>query len=158
MIDLNGPNVKIKPPGPKSKELLELKEKYVAKGVSVAHPVLVDKAHGVYVQDVDGNVYIDFAGGIGVLNAGHTPVEVVEAIKEQSEKLLHTCFMVLAYEPYLRLAEKMYEVTPEGLDKTVFSTAVQKLLRMQLRSQFTILESKALSHLITHFMGVLEQL
>ena len=80
MNDLNGPNVKIKPPGSKSKELLELKEKYVAKGVSVAFPIVVDKAHGVYVQDVDGNVYIDFAGGIGVLNAGHTPDEVVEAI------------------------------------------------------------------------------
>jgi len=117
---LYGPNIKVKPPGSKSKELMKLKEKYVAKGVSVTHPIVVDRAHGVYVQDVDGNVYIDFAGGIGVLNAGHTPVEVVEAIKEQSEKLLHTCFMVLAYEPYLRLAEKMYEITPEGLDKTVF--------------------------------------
>lgn len=53
-----------------------MREWYVPRGVSVTHSIVVDKAHGVYVQDVDGNVYIDFAGGIGVLNAGHTPDEV----------------------------------------------------------------------------------
>ncbi len=116
-MDARGPSIKVTPPGPKSREILERKERYVARGMAVAHPIVVSRAHGALVEDVDGNIYIDFAGGIGVLNAGHTPDEVVEAIKEQSEKLLHTCFMVLPYEPFIDLAEKMVEITPANLTK-----------------------------------------
>ncbi|ADD09152.1 aspartate aminotransferase family protein [Candidatus Aciduliprofundum boonei] len=135
---MEGPKIKVVPPGPKSQEILKLKDKYVARGMSVAHPIVVERAHGAFVEDVDGNVYIDFAGGIGVINAGHTPDEVVEAIKEQSEKLLHTCFMVLPYEPFLHLAERMVQITPANLEKVALfnsgAEAVENAIKIAIYS------------------------
>ena len=64
---------------------------------------MADHGHGARLTDVDGKEYIDFAGGIGVLNLGHTPDAVVDAIKQQAEKMLHSCFPVAAYEPYLEV-------------------------------------------------------
>ncbi len=88
------------------------KNQYVANGISSLYPIIVESAKGAVVTDIEGNEYIDFYGGIGVINAGHCPESVVAAIKEQAEKLLHSCFMVGMYEPYIQLAEKLCQITP----------------------------------------------
>ncbi|MGQ9588171.1 MAG: aspartate aminotransferase family protein [Thermoplasmata archaeon] len=107
-------------PGPKSAELLKLKEKYISKAISISAPVFIDKAEGSLFTDIDGNVLIDMGSGIGVTNVGHCPKEVVAAAKKQAEKFLHTCFMVTPYEGYVRLAEKLANVAPHaGLAKSV---------------------------------------
>ncbi|MCK5916632.1 MAG: 4-aminobutyrate--2-oxoglutarate transaminase, partial [Deltaproteobacteria bacterium] len=93
------------------------KEQYVARGISALAPIFIESAKGATITDIDGNDYIDFYGGIGVINAGHCPQPVVDAIKEQAEKLLHSCFMVGMYEPYVQLAEKLCQITPGDHDK-----------------------------------------
>ncbi len=106
-------------PGPRGQELLERKLKVVSRGVSNATPVFVDEARGAVVKDVDGNVFIDFYGGIATLNAGHCPEPVVRAIQRQAEKILHTCFMVTMYEPYVELAEMLVSLAPGQFPKKV---------------------------------------
>lgn len=104
-------------PGENSQKLTELRNQNVASGISSVMPVFVKKASGAIIEDVDGQKFIDFAGGIGVVNIGHNHPAVVKAIKEQAEKYLHTCFMVAAYEPYVKLAKKMNEITPGNFHK-----------------------------------------
>ena len=98
--------------GGKTLDLLARKNQFVAQGISNLAPIFVESAKGAVLKDIDQNTYIDFYGGIGVINAGHCPEAVVDAIKEQAEKLLHTCFMVGMYEPYVELAEKLCQITP----------------------------------------------
>ena len=93
-------------PGPKSRQLYREVEQNVPKGVGHQTPIAVSSARGATITDVDGNTYLDFAGGIGVLNVGHCPDQVVKAIKEQADNYLHACFHVVIYEPYIRLANK----------------------------------------------------
>jgi 4-aminobutyrate aminotransferase / (S)-3-amino-2-methylpropionate transaminase / 5-aminovalerate transaminase len=97
--------------GSRTESLLAMRDTYVARGVSLA-PIVADHAHGARLVDVDGKEYIDFAGGIGVLNLGHTPDAVVAAIKEQADALLHSCFPVAAYEPYLEVSKLLCEHSP----------------------------------------------
>ena len=73
-------------PGPKSAELLKIRKGNVTDAVGMLAPVFVDRAEGAMVQDVDGNIFVDFVAGIGVLNVGHSHPEVVEAVKAQAEK------------------------------------------------------------------------
>jgi 4-aminobutyrate aminotransferase/(S)-3-amino-2-methylpropionate transaminase len=104
-----------------SAELAELRSKYVPRGITTAHPVVVDRAQGSELWDVDGRRYIDFAGGIGVMNVGHGHPRVMEAVREQLERATHTSFQVVAYESYLRLAERLCEVAPlPGPKKAIF--------------------------------------
>src|SRR5437899_1489624 len=108
-------------PGPKSKALSERRAKAVPRGLSHGTPIYVAKAEGAWLEDVDGNRYIDFAGGIGCLNVGHRREEVVDAVKDQLDRFLHTCVQVTPYESYVRLAERMNEVTPgKFAKKTIF--------------------------------------
>jgi 4-aminobutyrate aminotransferase / (S)-3-amino-2-methylpropionate transaminase / 5-aminovalerate transaminase len=102
--------------GSKTEALLSKRDRYVARGVSIA-PIFADHAHGARLTDADGREYIDFAGGIGVLNLGHTPDAVVAAIREQAEQLLHACFPVAAYDPYLEVCRMLCELAPGGHDK-----------------------------------------
>jgi 4-aminobutyrate aminotransferase/(S)-3-amino-2-methylpropionate transaminase len=97
--------------GSQSESLRAGRDRYVARGVSV-QPIFADRAHGATLVDVDGREYIDFAGGIGVVNLGHTPEAVVAAIKEQADRLLHSCFMVAGYEPYVEVCRLLAELTP----------------------------------------------
>lgn len=107
-------------PGPKSLELGKLREKYVSKSVGISHPLFIDKAEGSMFYDVDGNSLIDMGSGIGVLNVGNRPKEVVAAVKKQADKFLHLCFQVTPYESYLRVAEKLAKLAPHpGLTKSV---------------------------------------
>jgi 4-aminobutyrate aminotransferase / (S)-3-amino-2-methylpropionate transaminase / 5-aminovalerate transaminase len=102
--------------GSKTEALLEKRDRYVARGVSIA-PIFADHAHGARLTDADGREYIDFAGGIGVLNLGHTPEAVVAAIREQAEQLVHACFPVAAYDPYLEVCKMLCELAPGTHDK-----------------------------------------
>jgi 4-aminobutyrate aminotransferase/(S)-3-amino-2-methylpropionate transaminase len=105
-------------PGPKSSELLRLKEQYIARGYGNACSMFADRAEGALVQDMDGNVFIDFAGGIGILNVGHSPSEVVQALKNQIDQYLHTGHIFLM-EPLVQLAAVLAEVTPGNFAKKV---------------------------------------
>jgi 4-aminobutyrate aminotransferase len=100
----------------RTQELMAKRDAYVARGVSLA-PIVAASAHGSRLVDADGREYIDFAGGIGVLNLGHTPEAVVAAIKEQAETLLHSCFPVAAYEPYLEVCRLLVEHSLGDFDK-----------------------------------------
>jgi len=98
----------------KSEQLLERRKNAVANGVGVFNTATVQHAKGAIITDVDGRELIDFAGGIGVVNAGHCPEPVVEAIREQAGKYLHTSFNVVTYEPYIQLCEELCEILPHG--------------------------------------------
>jgi 4-aminobutyrate aminotransferase/(S)-3-amino-2-methylpropionate transaminase len=112
--------LRTKIPGPQSRRLFQDREKHIPKAVFQVTPIFAARAHGAILEDVDGNRFIDFAGGIGSLNAGHTPHEVVEAIQEQSEHFIHTCFHVTMHRPYVELAEKLNSLTPGKFPKKTF--------------------------------------
>jgi 4-aminobutyrate aminotransferase/(S)-3-amino-2-methylpropionate transaminase len=107
--------------GDGSAELKALRERYVPRGITTAHPVVVDHAQGSELWDVDGRRYIDFVGGIGVMNVGHSHPRVMEAVRSQLERVTHTSFQVVMYESYLRLAQRLSELAPsEGPNKAIF--------------------------------------
>ena len=99
-------------PGPKSREILERKERVVADPLSVVLPVVIDEGRGATLTDVDGNTFIDFTGGVGCLNVGHSHPRVVEAAQEQLAKFSHTDFTIVPYEVYVTLAERLIAASP----------------------------------------------
>src|SRR6266704_4075728 len=104
-----------------AEELKKLRERYVPRGVTTAHPMVADRALGSEVWDTEGRRYIDFVGGIGVMNVGHNHPRVMAAVREQLERVTHTAFQVVVYESYLRLAERLCEVAPgDGPKKAIF--------------------------------------
>ncbi|HEX2729748.1 MAG TPA: 4-aminobutyrate--2-oxoglutarate transaminase [Rubrobacteraceae bacterium] len=117
---LESTRIKTEIPGPKSRALMERRHKSVTSGVGIATPMFVQEAKGALLTDVDGNTFIDFGGGIGVLNVGHSNARVVEAVKEQADRFLHTCFYVTEYEPYIELAEKLNALVPGDFEKRSF--------------------------------------
>lgn len=98
----------------RSEQLLARRKAVVANGVGVFNTATVSSASGAIIKDLDGKELIDFAGGIGVVNAGHSPQPVVDAITEQAKKFIHTSFNVVTYEPYIELCEKLCEILPHG--------------------------------------------
>lgn len=107
-------------PGPKSLALAGRRDRAIPRGLSHATPLYVARAEGAVLEDVDGNRYIDFAGGIGCVNTGHRAAGVMAAIREQLDRFLHVSVQVTAYESYVRLAERLNEVTPGAfLKKTL---------------------------------------
>ncbi|HER24714.1 MAG TPA: 4-aminobutyrate--2-oxoglutarate transaminase [Candidatus Atribacteria bacterium] len=105
-------------PGPKSQEIAKRREKYVAKPMgSSLSPCYIAHGEGALVTDVDGNQFIDLTGGWGCLAVGHTHIRVVEAIKDQAEKYLHTDFTAIPYESLVELAEKLVELAPGNTPK-----------------------------------------
>src|SRR5580692_9338299 len=99
-------------PGPRSQALMKRRNAAVVRGAYHATPVFVAKAEDAIIEDVDGNRLIDFAGGIGCLNAGHRNPRVLDAIRRQLDRFLHTSFNVLSYESYVALAERLNAITP----------------------------------------------
>lgn len=95
-------------------ELAEMRQSYVARGVATAHPVFARRAAGSYLWDEDGRKYLDFVGGIGVLNIGHNHPSVVAAVQQQLESFSHVCFQVVSYESYVRLAARLSELIAPG--------------------------------------------
>ncbi len=114
---LDSTRIKTEIPGPKSKALMERRHGAVTAGIKTGTPIFAQEAKGATITDVDGNTFIDFGGGIGTMNVGHSDPRVVEAIKEAADRFTHTCFFVNHYEPYVELAEKLNAMVPGDTEK-----------------------------------------
>ena len=101
-------------PGPRSREILARKERVVAEPLSIYLPVVIQEGRGALVTDVDGNTFLDFTGGVGCLNVGHSHPRVVAAAQEQLERFSHTDFTIVPYEVYVTLAERLTKLAPIG--------------------------------------------
>ena len=99
-------------PGPRSSEILERKAKVVAEPLSIYLPIVIEEGRGATIVDVDGNTFIDFTGGVGCLNVGHSHPRVVAAAQEQLGRFGHTDFTIVPYEVYVELAERLIALTP----------------------------------------------
>ena len=107
-------------PGPKAKEVLKEDEKYISPSYTRPYPAVIQKGKGMYVWDVDGNEFLDFAAGIAVCATGHCHSDVVRAIEEQTEDLIHMSGTDFYYPVQVKLAEKLAEITPGAKNKRVF--------------------------------------
>jgi len=108
-------------PGPKSRALVARREAAIPRGPALVTPIFAAKAEGAWIEDVDGNRYLDFAGGIGCLNVGHRHPLVTKAVHDQADRFLHLCFGVTPYESFVALAEKLNALAPiSGPKKTMF--------------------------------------
>ena len=106
-------------PGPKSKQVLARREAAVPRALANLAPFVVARAEGVVVEDLDGNRFLDFSGGWGVLNVGHNHPKVVAAVKEQAERFIHTDFTAVPYEVLVELAERISRLAPGPSPKKV---------------------------------------
>jgi 4-aminobutyrate aminotransferase/(S)-3-amino-2-methylpropionate transaminase len=105
-------DVRTEIPGPRSREILARKSRVVAEPLSIYLPIVIQEGRGVRITDVDGNTFIDFTGGVGCLNVGHSHPRVVAAAQEQLERFAHTDFTVVPYEVYVELAERLCGLVP----------------------------------------------
>jgi 4-aminobutyrate aminotransferase len=111
-------------PGPRSRALAEREGLAVARPLLVHLPIFAARAENATITDVDGNVFVDFAGGVGVANAGHAHPSVVDAVVEQAARFLHTDYTVVPYETYVELAERLCALAPiEGATRAAFFNA-----------------------------------
>ncbi len=99
-------------PGPRSREIMARLDRVVAAPLAVNMPIVVQEARGALLTDVDGNTFVDFTGGVGVLNVGHAHPQVVAAIAEQAARFTHTDFTIVPYEVYVELSERLLAVAP----------------------------------------------
>ncbi|WP_079204288.1 4-aminobutyrate--2-oxoglutarate transaminase [Pseudomonas sp. CC6-YY-74] len=118
-----------------NESLMQRRTAAVPRGVGQIHPIFADRAENATVIDVEGREFIDFAGGIAVLNTGHLHPKVIAAVQQQLTKLTHTCFQVLAYEPYVELCEKINAKVPGDFAKktllvTTGSEAVENAVKI----------------------------
>jgi 4-aminobutyrate aminotransferase / (S)-3-amino-2-methylpropionate transaminase / 5-aminovalerate transaminase len=104
-------------PGPRSLELMQRRAAAVPRGIFHSTPIFAARAEGALIEDVDGNRFIDFAGGIGCTNVGHRSERVLAAVRVQLERFLHTCFSVAPYADYIAVAEKLNRLTPGNFPK-----------------------------------------
>lgn len=116
------PNVRVPPPGPKAQELLARDKEYVSPSYTRVYPLVVERGSGAVIEDVDGNRYLDFTAGIAVTATGHCHPEVVAAIKDQADKLLHMSGTDFYYRPQIDLAERLAKAAPGPSPKKVFFT------------------------------------
>jgi 4-aminobutyrate aminotransferase / (S)-3-amino-2-methylpropionate transaminase / 5-aminovalerate transaminase len=111
-------------PGPRSRAILERESRAVARPLIVHAPIVAAEARGATITDVDGNTFVDFVGGVGVLNVGHGHPKVLRAIHEQADRFLHTDYTVVAYELYVELAERLGALAPiSGETRAAFFNA-----------------------------------
>lgn len=108
-------------PGPKAQELIARRAKAVPSAIRCAYPVVIERGEGAMIEDVDGNKFLDWIGGVGVLNIGYSQPEIVEVVKEQAEKYFHGMFNIVTHEGYVALAEKLAQIAPvKGESKKVY--------------------------------------
>lgn len=108
-------------PGPKASIVIERRKKYIPNAIGCIYPVVIDRAEGAIVLDVDGNKFLDFIGGVGVLNIGYSHSEIINVVKAQSEKYFHAMFNTMTHEGYVDLAERLGKIAPvKGDEKKVF--------------------------------------
>ena len=114
------PKIKTKLPGPKASKLIDEDNAFMSPSYTRTYPLVVDKAKGVWVQDVDGNEFLDFTAGIAVCSTGHCHPRVVQTIKEQAENLLHMAGTDFYYVPQISLAKKLSSLFPDGTNHKVY--------------------------------------
>ena len=108
-------------PGPKSKALIDRRKEATAAAVGCVYPVAIARGEGAMIEDLDGNYFLDWIGGVGVLNVGYSQPEIVEAVKGQAEKFFHGMFNIVTHEGYVALAEKLNQIVPvRGEKKRTF--------------------------------------
>lgn len=117
-------NLKTAIPGPKSIEMMQRRKNAMPAGLAKSTEVAVVSADGGVVIDADGNTLLDFAGGIGMMNIGHSNKQVIDAMKEQLDKYIHICSLVATPEPYVELAELLNSLTPGNFPKKHCSLTV----------------------------------
>ena len=113
-------------PGPKSKKLLDRRDAAIPKALcGKAYPICIKQGAGAMFEDLDGNKFLDWVGGVGVLNIGYSHPEVIEAVKKQTEKYFHTIFNVYVHDGYVTLAERLNELMPckGDVKKTYFANS-----------------------------------
>ena len=113
------PSIKTELPGPEARKILALDQEFVSPSYTRDYPMVAKRAQGASVEDVDGNVFLDFAAGIAVVSTGHCHPEVVRAIQRQAETLIHMSGTDFYYPLLAQLAEKMAEITPGNFPKRV---------------------------------------
>lgn len=109
-------------PGPEGQKIMDRRAKAVPNGIGTAYKAVIKRGEGAMFEDVDGNIFLDWIGGVGVLNIGYSNPECIEAVKEQADKFFHSMFNITTHEGYVALAEKMNEIVPVKGDqkKTMF--------------------------------------
>ena len=143
---MKAPQIKTPLPGPKAKAIVERDHQVTAPAYGRVYPLVVKRASGMTVEDVDGNLFLDFMAGIAVASTGHSHPRVVQAIEEQARKFLHICGSDYYYEPMVALAEKLGRLAPGSGAKKVFFTnsgtetieAAIKLARYHTKRQHII--------------------
>jgi len=119
---MKAPHIETSLPGPKAKAIVERDHQVTAPAYGRVYPLVVKQGVGMVVEDVDGNLFLDFMAGIAVASTGHSHPRVVKAIEEQAKKFLHICGSDYYYEPMVELAEKLSRLAPGGGGKKVFFT------------------------------------
>ena len=117
-------------PGPRSRALAEREARAVAGPLLVHLPIFAERAENATITDVDGNVFVDFAGGVGVVNAGHAHPAIVEAVAEQAARFLHTDYTVVPYDTYVELAERLRAVVKDPVqDRLIWQEYLQAVVK-----------------------------
>ena len=143
---MKAPDIKTALPGPKAKAIIERDHQYTAPAYGRVYPLVVKQGRGMVIEDVDGNLFLDFMAGIAVCSTGHSHPRVVKAIEEQARKFLHICGSDYYYEPMAELAEKLNRLAPGSAPKKIFFTnsgaeaveAAFKLARHHTKRQHVI--------------------
>jgi 4-aminobutyrate aminotransferase len=143
---MRAPQIKTALPGPKAKAIIERDHKVTTPAYGRVYPLVVERAQGMVVEDVDGNLFLDFMAGIAVASTGHSHPRVVQAIEQQAKKFLHICGSDYYYEPLVELAERLNRLAPGAAAKKVFFTnsgaeaveAAFKLARHHTKRQHVI--------------------
>ncbi|WP_412327722.1 aspartate aminotransferase family protein [Lacrimispora sp.] len=112
-------------PGPKASAILKRREEAMPGAIKSVYPCVIRRGEGAMIEDVDGNRFLDWVGGVGVLNIGYSHPELIEAVKEQSEKYFHAMMNIVTHEGYIKLAEKMNQIVPLKSEekKTMFANS-----------------------------------
>ena len=109
-------------PGPKAQAILDRRHAVIPNAIGCVYPAVIERGAGAIIEDVDGNRFLDWIGGVGVLNIGYSHPEVVKAVQEQAERYFHAMFNVVTHEGYVALAEKLCALAPvRGEHKKAFS-------------------------------------
>src|SRR5579884_3835879 len=120
--DRNVPSIHTELPGPEGRRLLERDERFMSPSYTRIYPLVVARGSGAVIEDVDGNLFLDFTAGIAVTSTGHCHPAVVAAIQDQATKLLHMSGTDFYYEPQIDLAQRLCELAPCRGAKRVFFT------------------------------------
>ena len=112
-------------PGPKAKEIIARRDNAMPGAIKCGYPCVIKRGEGAMFEDVDGNIFLDWVGGVGVLNIGYSNPELIDAVKEQSEKYFHAMMNITTHERYIELAEKINEIAPVkgGKKQTMFANS-----------------------------------